>query len=212
MDFSKKLTSPIVWGNMLAMLLVVILLCLIVWKGMDSYTHHGERIEVPDLTGVQETDACFRLNQLGLQGIVVDSAYNKAYPPGSILEQTPASGRHVKSGRVVFLTINTERTPTMTLPDLADNSSLREAQAKLTAMGFKLGNVEYVSGDRDWVYGIKSRGRNVYAGEHVPIDVPLVLQVGQGGGEMEDFDLDDFEDAGEGTESGELLDNANAVE
>ena len=87
----------------------------------------------------------------------------------------------------------------MALPDIADNSSLREAQAKLTAMGFKLGPVEYVSGDLDWVYGVKSQGRNVYAGERVPIDVPLVLQVGKDSGyeELDDFDnLDDDAAAG----------------
>ena len=34
-------------------------------------------------------------------------------------------------------------------------------------MGFKLGPVELVPGDKDWVIGVKSRGRNVYAGERV---------------------------------------------
>jgi hypothetical protein len=61
-------------------------------------------------------------------------------------------------------------------------------------MGFKLGPVEYVAGDLDWVYGVKSQGRNVYAGERVPIDVPLVLQVGKDSGyeDLDNFDnLDD---------------------
>ena len=30
----KKLLAPVVWGNLLAMLLVVILLLFAVWKGM----------------------------------------------------------------------------------------------------------------------------------------------------------------------------------
>ncbi len=193
MGFFKKLTSPIVWGNLLAMLVVVVVLCIVVWFGLDSYTHHGERIEVPKLQGLQEQDAYYRLNQLGLRGVVVDSGYNKSYPPGCILDQTPAGGRKVKSGREIFLTINTEKSPTRALPDLADNSSLREAQAKLMGMGFKLGPVEYVSGDKDWVYGVKSRGQNVFAGMRVPIDVPLVLQVGRGTNELEELEgLDEF--------------------
>ncbi len=178
MDIKKKLLSPIVWGNLLAMFLVALLLALLVWKGMDSYTHHGESVRVPQLIGLQESDAHYQLSQLGLQAVVVDSAYNKSKSPGCILEQTPAAGRQVKSGRNIYLTVNTDRTPTIALPDLADNSSLREAQAKLTAIGFRLAPVERVHGDKDWVYGIKSGGRNVYAGERVPIDVPLVLQVG----------------------------------
>ena len=186
MDFKKKMTSPIVWGNLLAMLIVAILTCIGIWKGMEFYTHHGESIEVPQLVGLQESDAYYKLNQLELHGVVVDSAYNKNRPAGAILEQVPTAGRKVKSGREIFLTINTERRPTTALPDIADNSSLREAQAKLTAIGFKLGPVEYVAGDRDWVYGVKSRDRNVYAGEQVPLDVPLVLQVGQGFSDLEE--------------------------
>lgn len=193
-QFFKKLTAPIVWGNLLAMLLVVILVILGVWKGMAIYTLHGESIEVPRVVGAQESDARYRLDAVGLLAVVVDSAYNKHEPAGCILEQQPAPGRKVKRGREIYLTINTERTPTMVLPDIADNSSLREAEAKLTAMGFKLGPVEYVSGDLNWVYGVKSRGRNVYAGERVPVDVPLVLQVGKDANGDDYDDLDDFDD------------------
>ncbi len=193
--FFKKLTAPIVWGNLLAMVLVVILVILGVWKGMAIYTLHGQYIEVPRVVGSQESDANYQLGSVGLVAVVVDSAYNKREPSGCILEQQPAPGRKVKRGREVYLTINTERSPTMALPDIADNSSLREAQARLTAMGFKLGPVEYVAGDRDWVYGVKCRGRNVYSGERVPIDVPLVLQVGNDKRFDEiDDDVEDVED------------------
>lgn len=191
MSIKQKLLSPIVWGNLLAMVLVTIVLALVVWQGMDSYTHHGESIQVPELKGLQMTDAQYRLEQLGLHAMVVDSSYHKGMAPGCVLDYTPAAGRRVKSGRNIYITINTERTPTVALPDLADNSSLREAQAKLTAMGFRMAPVELVHGDKEWVYGIKSGGRNVYAGERVSIDVPLVLQVGNGKTEEEDESLND---------------------
>ncbi len=199
MGFKQKILSPLVWGNLLALVLAVILAVIGAWYFLSVYTHHGESIVVPDVVGHQVNDAYYILDSKGLKGVVVDSAYNKQLPAGCILEQTPAKGRKVKSGREIYLIINTESTPTMALPDIADNSSLREAQAKLTAMGFKLGPVEYVSGDLDWVYGVKSQGRNVYAGERVPIDVPLVLQVGKDSGyeELDDFDnLDDDAAAG----------------
>ena len=191
MSIKQKLLSPIVWGNLLAMVLVTIVLSLVVWQGMASYTHHGESIQVPELKGLQMTDAQYRLEQLGLHAMVVDSSYHKGMAPGCVLDYTPAAGRRVKSGRNIYITVNTERTPTVALPDLVDNSSLREAQAKLTAMGFRLAPVELVHGDREWVYGIKSGGRNVYAGERVSIDVPLVLQVGNGDTEGEDESQND---------------------
>lgn len=194
MSLRSKLTSPLVWGNLLAMFIVVVLLITGAWYFLAAYTYHGESIEVPEVIGHQEGDARYQLERLGLKAQVVDSAYNKEKPAGCILEQTPAPGRKVKNGREIFLTINTERTPTMVLPDIADNSSLREAKAKLTAMGFKLGPVEYVAGDADWVYGVKSGGHNVYAGERVPADVPLVLQVGKSSSNDEFEDFDELED------------------
>ena len=204
--FLRKLWAPIMWGNVLAMILVIILAIGGVWMGMAHYTHHGEGIEVPNVVGEMESDARYSLARLGLEAVVVDSAYNKQRPAGSILEQQPDAGRRVKTGRQIFLTINKEQSPTLVIPDIADNSSLREAQARLQALGFRLGPVEYVTGDRDWVYGVKSRGRNVYAGERVPIDVPLVLQVGEGQDELDD--LDDYsDDAEEGQYGVYNLDN-----
>ena len=201
MGFKQKLFSPLVWGNLLAMLLVIVLLVVGTWYFLSAYTRHGESIDVPNVVGHQETDARYMLENLGLKAVVVDSAYNKLQPAGCILDQVPAQGRKVKYGREIYLTINTERTPTMAIPDLAGNSSLREAEAKLVAMGFRLGPVEYVEGeDQGWVTGIKSGGRIVYAGERVPVDVPLVLLV-EKGERLEDWDdltddlgLNDLED------------------
>lgn len=192
MGFFKKIFSSYVWGNLLAMAAVAALAVFVLWKGLALYTNHGETITVPSLVGMQESDAMYTLERTGLRGVVVDSAYNKRKPTDSILDQQPAAGSKVKAGREIRLTINSAQTPTLPLPDVADNSSLREAQAKLTAMGFKLGPVEYIPGDRDWVYGVKSRGRNVYPGERVPVDVPLILQVGNNAA---DEDLDEWDDS-----------------
>lgn len=194
MDFFKKIFSPFVWVNLLAMLAVAVVAVFALWKGLAVYTSHGQYIEVPALVGQQASDARYTLERLGLRGVVADSAYNKSKPTGSILDQSPAAGSKVKAGREVHLTINSTHTPTLPLPDVADNSSLRQAQARLSAMGFKLGPVEYIPGDRDWVYGVKCRGRNVYAGEQVPIDVPLILQVGN---DAPGYDFDDDLDIGD---------------
>ena len=210
MGFKQKIFSSLVWGNLLAMLLVIIAIIIGAWYFLAVYTHHGESIRVPNVVGHQINDAHYQLESLGLKGVVVDSAYNKQKPAGCVLEQTPPMGRKVKGGREIYLTINTEQMPTMVLPDIADNSSLREAEAKLKAMGFKLGPVEYVAGDLNWVYGVKSRGHNVYAGERVPIDIPLILQVGKDANGGEDFDeYDDTEDFGDDSEGG--LDDPNKI-
>lgn len=179
-DFFKKLTSGYLWFNLLAMAVVVVALSLGVKYGIDLYTHHGEKIEVPDVRRKPFADAEHLLIDRHLQVVVSDTGYVKTLPPGCVLEQQPEPGTVVKSGRVVYLIINSDSSPKLVIPDLVDNSSAREARAKLVAMGFKVLEPEYVPGEKDWVYGIKSRGRNVVAGDRVSIEDPLILQVGDG--------------------------------
>ena len=86
----------------------------------------------------------------------------------------------VKRGRIVYLTINTDKEPMITIPDIVDNSSYRQAEAKLKALGFKLTAPEMIAGERDWVYGLKFKNRNISAGERIPSESTLTLQVGNG--------------------------------
>ena len=71
--------------------------------------------------------------------------------------------------------------PLKPVPDVADNSSVRQAEARLSAVGFKLTGNEYVSGEKDWVYGVKYKGRQLSIGEKVPAGAVLTLMVGDGG-------------------------------
>ena len=168
------------WLNLIAMAATVVILCFGVKYGIDWYTHHGEKIEVPDVRRKMIADAEHLLEDRHLEVVVSDTGYVKTLPPGCVLEQSPEPGTIVKSGRTIYLVINSDSSPKLTIPDLIDNSSAREARAKLVAMGFKVLEPEYVAGERDWVYGIKSRGRNVVAGDRVSIEDPLILQIGDG--------------------------------
>lgn len=224
-EFINKFKSKYLWGNLAAMALVVVLLCVGVRFGIDLYTHHGEAISIPDVRHKSFADAERILKDAGLPVVVSDTGYVKNLPPDCVLEQNPAPGEKVKSGHVIYVTINSAHSPVITIPDVIDNSSLREAMAKLTAMGFKLGSPQYIPGEEDWVYGILVKGRHVVAGDKVSIDDVLIIQVGngrrdagdsvemvdpmgdshellEGSGEAEDEAVDNFEVV-PGTESGE---------
>ncbi|WP_273414078.1 PASTA domain-containing protein [Prevotella aurantiaca] len=178
--FVHSFFSTYIWGNILAIGILVTILSIGVRYGIDYYTHVGESIVVPDVIHKQYDDALDIMDKVGLTMEVADTGYVKDLPPDCILEQTPAGGKRVKSTRVIYVTINAASTPTLPLPDLADNSSLREAQALLLSMGFKVGDPEYVPGEKDWVYGVLVNGKPVQAGDRVPIDALIVLQVGDG--------------------------------
>lgn len=194
MSLGKKLLSPVIWGNLIAMALVAVLIIIAVWVGLGRYTHHGEEIIVPDVENKLIGDAEYTLEMEQLRAVVVDSTYNRSLPSGTIVSQIPQAGNKVKSGREIYLTINAKQSPTVALPDIADNCSLREAQDRLRQLGFRLGPIEHVSGDKDWIYGLKCQGRLVYAGERVPADAVITLLVGNNPGNEDDLDLDmDFD-------------------
>ena len=192
-EFFNKICSRFLLLNLLAMVIVVLLLCVGVGYGLDLYTHHGEGIEVPELKGMRYQKAYLLLQEKGLNIVVSDSGYNKTMPADCILAQMPGHGQKVKEGHIVYVTVNSPSSPTFAIPDIVDNSSLREAEAKLTAMGFRLAPTQRVTGEKDWVYGILCRGRRVTAGEMVSIDLPLTLMIGSGEYDSDEIELDYIE-------------------
>ena len=179
-EFIKKFKSRYLWGNLCAMALVVVAACTGVKFGLDVYTHHGESIAIPDVRRKAFADADYLLREAGMIVVVSDTGYVRGLPPDCILEQSPAPGDRVKSGHVIYLTVNASHTPTLSVPDIIDNSSLREAMAKLQAMGFKITRPMFVEGEKDWVYGLVVRGRQVKAGDRIGIDDYITIQVGNG--------------------------------
>lgn len=188
------------WMNIVMMVLIIVAVPVGALYMLDSFTHHGEKIEVPNVLGKSLYDAETMLKDRGLVALVVDSMYDKSAPRGSVLEQSPKSGYEVKGGRMVYLTVNLKGEPMAQVPDVVGHGSLREAVALLQSLGFKLTAHKPVLGrPKDLVLGVKQGIRDVHAGETIPRDRPLTLVIG--GGEIDstmyedEFDVeDDFED------------------
>ena len=73
---------------------------------------------------------------------------------------------------------------------------MRQAQAKILAAGFKLSENELISGEKDWVYGVKYQGRTLSNGEKVPVGSTLTLIVGDGGALAQEADSTNTETTG----------------
>ncbi|MCF2633909.1 PASTA domain-containing protein [Prevotellamassilia timonensis] len=183
--FIKKIFSPLVMLNCLGMILVVVLFFFGALAFIDFYTLHGEEVEVPKITGVSEQIAYSKLKALGLKAEVRDTGYVHKAAPFEVLEQSIKPGTKIKAGRTIYLTINSNGSKRIELPDLADNCSRREAEDKLKTLGFKLGATEFIIGDPDWVYEVKVNGKTVKAGTRISVDLPITLVVGKGGLEDE---------------------------
>ena len=109
MDYLRKLIAKIS-GNPIARNLVLALCAIIVFGFvanllLNLFTRHGQVREVPDLSGMTIDEAKHAGKSASLRIEINDSLYVPAYPGGVILEQNPAAGAKVKSGRRVFVTI-----------------------------------------------------------------------------------------------------------
>ena len=180
-EFFSFKTNKFFWVNMIAMIVVVVVMIFGVLKWLDIHTHHGETVAVPDVKGMTVDEAAKMFRNHGLVYVISDTKYVKDKAAGIILELKPGAGEKVKEGRTIYLTINTLSTPLLVVPDVADNSSMRQAQARLLAAGFKLSENEHIAGEKDWVYGVKYKGRTLTNGEKVPVGATLTLIVGDGG-------------------------------
>lgn len=179
-EFFSFTANRFFWVNIIAMVVVAVLIVFGALKGLDIYTRHGQAVVVPDVKGMSVSEAEKMFRDQGLTYVVSDSNYVKNKPSGIILDLNPSVGQKVKEGRTIYLTINTLSTPLCVVPDVADNSSVRQAQAKLMAAGFKLTENRMVSGEKDWVYGVIYQGHQLQIGDKAPIGATLTLMVGDG--------------------------------
>lgn len=177
-DFFSLKKNFFFWGNLLLMTALAVALVVGVFKWLDTYTRHDVAVTVPDVEGMKLDEADAILRKHALVAVVSDSTYNTSRPGGIVLDMNPVAGSVVKDGRTIYLTVNTGRPPMREIPDLIDNSSLREAVARLQAMGFVLAENDSVEGEPDWVYGIKYKDKSLQKGDKVPAGAELVLQVG----------------------------------
>ena len=179
-EFFSFKANRFFWVNIIAMVVVAVLIVFGALKGLDIYTRHGQAVVVPDVKGMSVSEAEKMFRDQGLTYVVSDSNYVKNKPSGIILDLNPSVGQKVKEGRTIYLTINTLSPPLCVVPDVADNSSVRQAQAKLMAAGFKLTENRMVSGEKDWVYGVIYQGHQLQIGDKAPIGATLTLMVGDG--------------------------------
>ena len=165
-------------------------LFFIMMKWQNFYTRQGDAVRLPFVEDMAQENGSKQQKQSGIEGLVSDSIYVRYRECGIILDVNPPAGSKVKEGRTIYITINTNNIPLVSLPDVIDNSSARQARALMSATGFKLTENELIPGERDWVYGVKYNDRELLLGEKVPIGATLTLMVGSGEKELPEDSLE----------------------
>lgn len=109
---------------------------------LKIYTNHdSDLIQVTDLSGKDSNDALKYLENIGLEGEVTDTVYKDGVEKLAVINQNPAPGMMVKPGRKVYLVININSIPMVSVPDLANKSSLSQARNILIRKHLKLGKL-----------------------------------------------------------------------
>lgn len=148
MEYLRKLIAKIS-GNPIARNLVLAFCAIIVFGFvanllLNLFTRHGQIREVPDLSGMTIDEAKHAGKGASLRIEINDSLYVPAYPGGVILEQNPEAGAKVKSGRRVFVTINSYNQKMVTIPYVT-GYSLRQAKSNLEMAGLEIDKLIYQS-------------------------------------------------------------------
>jgi len=161
----------------LAVLVIGLILYLtFVW--LDNYTHHGEKLPLPNLTNKTLDEAIKIIEDNNMRYTIEDSVYSEKMLPGMVVSQVPSpyvinpetgeqESYQVKENRRVYLTINKLTPPKVSFPNLTGNSK-RIAVSRLKTLGIGM-ELVYQSNNvcDDCVIGTKYRGRKISEGEKI---------------------------------------------
>jgi beta-lactam-binding protein with PASTA domain len=168
--------------NLLAAVVVVIALIIAAFFWLNSYTRHGEEVEIPDVKGITFERAKPLFSEKNLDCIISDSVFSKSVPAGTIVETLPPVGSKVKKGRTVQVVISSLAARLIAVPDVQGQSQ-KLAEATLRAYGFERLEIKLVAGQwRELVEGLELSGRPLVSGEKIPADSRISLLVSSGEG------------------------------
>jgi beta-lactam-binding protein with PASTA domain len=142
MDFFRFLISKTFLRHLLLAVAIGVIILLITLVWLKIYTHHGQAISVPNLTGLtlDEADDVVSSRKLNIE--VLDSIYANDMPRGTVVKQNPAPSSKVKVRRRIFVTMNAVNPEKASMPNLVSLSD-RQAILALENAGLELGEVSY---------------------------------------------------------------------
>lgn len=161
------------------MVVVAVFLGLLAMYFLDIWTSHGSTAIVPEVRNKSYDEATELLEKIGLKYEIADSVYDTSVEPGTVKEVWPHPGSTVKSGRLVFLTVNSFQPQQLTVTMPLTGVSSRQAITYLESLNIKNIRIVYVpSNFPDLVEGASYKGKAIQPGMKIPVNANVVLEVG----------------------------------
>lgn len=159
---------------------IVLLAVWVLLQFIDSYTHNGQTITVPSLSGLTPTEIEEVLQDKNLRFEIIDSVYVEKSEKGVVLDQFPAADDLVKENRTIYVTVSKIIAPKIAIPDVVDMSQ-RLAVAKLESYGLKVGRLDYTPSEcLNCVVKLNIRGKEVRPNDLVSKGSVINITLGSG--------------------------------
>lgn len=142
MNFFQFLITKTFWRHFLLVASISVVLFLMTLLWLKIYTHHGQAISVPNLTGLTEDEVEDVVSSRRLRYEIIDSIFSTDMPRGTVLKQNPKPGSKVKVNRRLFITMNAVNLEMVSMPYLVDLSD-RQAILALNNAGLVLGDISF---------------------------------------------------------------------
>lgn len=180
MKIFKFLFSKIFLINIVVAIALLLGLYFIVMKSLDSYTNHGDKVVVPDFTGMTIKDAQELAKQHNLRAVISDTTYSEETKRGLIAAQIPSMESEIKKDRTIYLTINSMSAEMVSMPNFK-GVSLRQAIADAEIYGLIIGELTYVPDiAKNNVLEQKMKGKVIEGGTRVEKGSFIDLTLGMG--------------------------------
>ena len=179
----KRKVSNRVKRNRAIALLIVLIIIGTSWYRISG---PGNKIVVPSLAGMSQTQAANTVAELGLKVDVIQEVFSEDVPKGKVLTSDPAGGGRVDVAGTVHLIISKGK-DRIEVPDLA-GLTIEAAAALLKSKNLKIGRVSEVFSD-ELEAGLLIDG-NPSSGSPVRKDSTIDLVISKG---LEQVELSNFQ-------------------
>lgn len=181
MDFIRFFFTKQFLKHLVAAFGVGLALLFALHFGLSKITAHNQYVIVPDLEGFSISDIQVLEDQVDFRFAVLDSTkFNPQYPPLSVIEHVPSAGAEVKKDRKIYLTLNPSGYRKLRVPNVVQVTR-RNAETKLTAVGFELGEITYRNNiGKNMVLEMRYKGQKIEAGRLLPKTSKIDLVLGNG--------------------------------
>lgn len=180
MSIVKILKSKRFWKNLLYAVVLYGVFYLFIVLGLRFYTHHGKSFPVPDFKGLKPDRVAELANHNRLNIEIIDSNYLSYLPKGSVIDQYPKPGIHVKKNRTIFLTVNAFNQAKVKVPNVM-GMSYRQGKTTLESHGLKVGKLIYKPDfAKNNILNQRYKGNIIKPGQEIEKGQSIDLELGNG--------------------------------